>query len=90
MRLGARQDAAFFLGDEGVDLVGLLDLVALAVNDGDFVAHIGQILFQLGAVQGHEVVVILIDGDADVEGFAFGGYDGHQAHHHHGREYQRK
>ena len=51
---------------EGVDLLGLGVLVVLAIDDGDGVAHILQVLFQIGAVQGHEVISELIDADADV------------------------
>ena len=42
------------------------DLVVLAVHDGDGVAHVLQVLFQIGAVQGHEVISKLIDADTDV------------------------
>ena len=51
---------------EGVDLLGLGVLVVLAIDDGDGVAHVLQVLFQVGAVQGHEVISKLIDADADV------------------------
>ena len=50
---------------EGVDLLGLGGLIVLAVHDGDGVAQLAQILFQVGAVQGHEVIGELIDADAD-------------------------
>ena len=53
---------------EGVDLLGLGVLVVLAVHDGDGVAHVLQVLFQIGAVQGHEVISKLIDAHADVCG----------------------
>lgn len=36
---------------EGVDLLGLGVLVVLAIDDGDGVAHVLQVLFQVGAVR---------------------------------------
>ena len=51
---------------EGVDLLGLGVLVVLAIDDGDGVAHVLQVLFQIGAVQGHKVISKLIDADADI------------------------
>src|SRR5699024_8481478 len=50
---------------EGVDLLGLGGLVVLAVHDGDAVAQLAEVLLQVGAVQGHEVVGELIDADTD-------------------------
>src|SRR5699024_1550129 len=49
-----------------VDLLGLGVLVVLAVHDGDVVAHVLQVLVQIGTVQGHEVISELIDADTDV------------------------
>ena len=56
---------------EGVDLLGLGGLVVLAVHDGDAVAQLAEVLFQVGAVQSHKVVGELID--ADTDGSAAGG-----------------
>ena len=66
-------DDIHLLSDEGVDLVGLLAHVVLAVDHGDFVLNgVGlqglEVVLDLLAVQGHEVVVVLIDGDADLVG----------------------
>ena len=66
-------DDVHLLSDEGVDLVGLLSHVVLAVDHGDFVLNsVGlqglEVVFNLLTVQGHEVVVVLVDSNADLVG----------------------
>ena len=79
-------------GDERVDLVGLLGLVILAVHH----SHVGivgflQVLFKLRAVQGHEVIIELVDANADLDGLAFFGNGRYgQAQQHHNRQCQRE
>ena len=58
------------VGDEAVNLVGLLGLIVLAVHHGDVLSRdaavFGQITNQLSAIQGHEVVGKLINRNADL------------------------
>ena len=61
------------LGDEGVNLVGLLAHVVLTVDHGDIVLHsVGlqglEVSLDLLAVQGHEVIVVLVDGNTNIVG----------------------
>ena len=66
-------DDIHLLSDEGIDLVGLLAHVVLAIDHGDFVLNgVGlqslEVVLDFLTVQGHEVVVVLIDGNADLVG----------------------
>ena len=74
------------VGDEGVDLVGLGVLVVLAVHDGHLSAIGGlKVGLQLFTIQGHEVVVELIDADTNLDGRLSGREGNHAQHHDEGK-----
>ena len=72
-----QNDDIHTLGEEVVDLVGLFSHIVLAVDDGDVEFHvIGfeglHVAFQFIAIQGHEVIIELINGDTDFVGVSGG------------------
>ena len=69
------------LGDEGLNLVGLLGHITLAVDHGNLILDLVgfqslEVVLDFLTVQGHEVVVVLIDGDADLVGLDIGAGSG--------------
>ena len=83
-----QDDDIHLLLDEVLHLVGLLGHIVLAVGHGHVVLHsVGfqglEVVQDFVAVQGHEVVVIGVDGAADLVGLdVSGGGNASQAHHH--------
>ena len=72
-----QDDGIHTLGDEVVDLVVLLSHVVLAVDDGDIILDVVglealEVVEHLVAVEGHEVVVELVDRDTDLVGAGCG------------------
>ena len=68
-----QDDGVHALGDEVVDLVVLLGHVVLAVDDGHVILDVVglealEVVEHLVAVEGHEVVIKLIDGNTDLVG----------------------
>ena len=62
---GVHDQSVHTLSDEGVDLLGLLSLVVVAVHAGNGVALVFQDLGQGITIGGHESVVKLVDADTN-------------------------